>query len=336
MIDVHVTIGGILLYCDESVTNINLGNGYTIRKTDLDNLPFKNRIIDGNGRLTINYLGSRLYDSSGVVSFMCLYKDEVYQIQPPQAGPSSHLTDSDLMCSDKLDDYKDKETEYLNKVFSLLRLYKHGNIGPKEIFFEHRFNVMGFINNTHFQTSDNVTRNIANPVVYSLDETEISECNEFLSRISNPEFSVLSNCIHEFVWGCEQVDIPTGFEQYTTTLEMILLEKDQKCKKEVLSKRIAALLENDSDKIINLYNKMKRYYRYRSDSLHEGNGDNITSVELVELEGIVRSVIKKYLVFCKDSIRNSPLTTWEEIKAGRILEMKNIVSALVASNVLPA
>jgi len=32
MTDVQVTIDGIILYCDESVSALQLGNGYTIKK----------------------------------------------------------------------------------------------------------------------------------------------------------------------------------------------------------------------------------------------------------------------------------------------------------------
>ena len=38
---------------------------------------------------------------------------------------------------------------------------------------------------------------------------------------------MLKNSIEEFSWGLEQIDIPTGFEQYTTTLEMTLLPSNK-------------------------------------------------------------------------------------------------------------
>ena len=133
MADVQVTIDGIVLYCDESVSNISFGNGYTIKKQKLDDLPYKPRIVDGNGNLSINYLGSRMNDN-GDIYFMCLHKEDVHQISF-SITPGIVTTDEDMMCEDQLVKYKDKEMDFLNKQFSLLRLFKAGNIGCKEVFF---------------------------------------------------------------------------------------------------------------------------------------------------------------------------------------------------------
>ena len=57
----HVTIDGVILYCDESVSTLQLENGYSIQKVYLVEIPFRNKITDGNGNLTINYLGSQLH-----------------------------------------------------------------------------------------------------------------------------------------------------------------------------------------------------------------------------------------------------------------------------------
>lgn len=66
MTDVQVTIDGIILYCDESVSALQLGNGYTIKKLYFDVIPFKNKITDGIGKITINYVGSRRKDKIGI------------------------------------------------------------------------------------------------------------------------------------------------------------------------------------------------------------------------------------------------------------------------------
>jgi len=332
---VSVTIDAILLYCDESITRLAFGNGYSIKKVNVCNLPFKNKVTDGNGQLTISYFGSRIVEPDDTVALMILHKEDEFQIQLPTLEKGGHLTDSDLMCADQLEAYKDKEMEFLNNIFAMLRLYKRGNIGPKEVFFEHNFTVMGLMNNTQKQTSDNVTRNIVDSSIFSISPDETDDCNCFLERIASPEFLMLKDSIDEFIWGLEQVDIPTGFEQYTTALEMTLLETNQKCKKEALSKRTAVLLETDNVKITALYAKMKDYYRYRSESLHEGDGRNITIVELRELEDIVRRVLRKYLDLCKDAIRNSPTVTWVEVKSGIITDLKNTVTNFINSGVLP-
>lgn len=334
MAEVNVTIDGIIMYCDESISFLNLGNGYSIEKIYLENISFKNKIVDGNGNLDTNYMGSQLRDDAGVY-FMCLHKQDVYQIQEPQIFPGVRITDRDMMCEEELSEYKDREIQYLTRMFSLLHLFKAGNIGYKEMFFEHHFQVMGFLNNTQRQTSDNVSRNIVDNVVFSLAEEEVSTCNQFLQNYSGQEYDMLKDSIDEFVWGLEQIDIPTGFEQYTTALEMTLLGNNQKDKKEVLAKRVSVLLESDPVKQRNLYDKMKNYYRFRSESLHEGDGRNITSVELKELEEIVRSVLRKYLDFCKAALASNPSVTWIEIKRTKINDIKNLVIRAKNAGILP-
>ena len=102
---------------------------------------------------------------------------------------------------------------------------------------------------------------------FCLDEEELKECNTFLKKYDDTVYMTLKDSIDEFIWGLEQIDIPTGFEQFTTALEMTMLAKGQKNKKEALAKRVATMLESNASDRLTLYNKMKNYYRCRSESL---------------------------------------------------------------------
>jgi len=133
----------------------------------------------------------------------------------------------------------------------------------------------------------------------------------------------------------EQTDEATGFEQYTTALEMTMLATGQQGKKQVLSKRTAVLLESNPADITALYNRMLDFYRFRSESLHEGDGQNITSAELLEMEGIVRRVIQKYLSYVSSRIALRPTVTWDELKTEKINDLKNDVQAAVSAGILP-
>jgi len=332
--DVNVTIDGVVLYCDSSAADIELGKNYSIRKVFLDDLPYKTKITDGNGKLSINYMGSRLYEDERTY-FMCLHKDDTYQIQPPKLRPGITITYKDMMCGNQLEKYKDDELSYLHKQFSLLRLFKQGNIGCKEIFLTHKFSVMGFGSNTQNQTSDNVTRNIVDTRVFSLSNSEISECNSFLQSFSGKEYEILKECIDEFMWGLDGTDTATAFEQYNTALEMIFLAKNQQNKKQVLSKRIAVLLGTTPEEIDSLYKKMLNFYRFRSESLHEGNGNHITEIELRELEIITRNVLCKYLAFCKQFLLRDSNVLWKSIKAAKISDLKNQVGVAIKNGYLP-
>lgn len=335
MAKVNVTIDGIILHCDNSVANINIGNGYRIEKKYFSDLPYKNKITDGEGKLTINYLGSQMKDEKGIY-FMCLHKEDDYEIRLPEVKSGIALTNDDLMCEQQLSEYKQKEMNYLHKVFSLLHLFKKGNIGFVQMFFVHKFTIFGFINQNMKQTDNSISKNVIEDTLFSLSISEIAECNTFLSSVSTQEFNLIKDNIDEFIWGLEQSDVSTGFEQYTTALEMTLLAKGERGKKEALSKRVAVLLESDTQRIQDLYNKMKDFYRYRSESLHEGNGQNITVSELKDLEEIVRRVLVKYLEFCKVAIQTAPTVTWDTIKRDKIYDLKNSVSTVISSGILPA
>ena len=334
MPQVNVTIEGIVLNCDDSLDGLALGNGYSIQKQYFDSLPFKEKIVDGRSRLSITYLGSQRYDDSGQGYFLCLHKEDIFQVQLPELLPGVVLTDSDLMCETQLEQYMDREMAYLNTVFTLLRVYKEGNIGPKEVFFTHNFS-MGILHNTMIKTSDNVTRNIVDNRFYMLTSDEKAECSSFLSRNMGKPYVLFHQSMDEFVWGLEQTDEATGFEQYTTALEMTILVTDQQRKKQVLSKRIAVLLENNPTNITALYNRMLDFYRFRSESLHEGNGKNITSAELLEMEGIVRRVMQEYLSYISFQIAIRPAVTWDELKSEKIIDLKNKVQAAVSAGILP-
>lgn len=336
MINVDVNINAIIMYCDESIANISLGNGYVIEKTYLKDCEYKDKICDALGDLAIEYMGSKLFDEAGEIYFMCLHKQEIFSTQEPIIEAGVTYTDNDLNCREAIESYQDTECTFLNNVFNMLHLYKCGNIGTKSIFFEFKYCVMGIFNSNLNHRSNNITRNIVDNRLFTLSPDDITACNQFLTRVNSSEFQLIKNIIDEFSWGLEQVDLPTGFEQYTTALEMMLLEQNQNSKKECLSKRTASLIGNTNTEKQALYTQVKAFYRFRSESLHEGDGRNITKNELVELESITRASILKILELCNTALMQQPYSTWDSIKASIISDLKNQVATLISTGVFPA
>lgn len=320
-----VKIEMIIMFCDESVLGIQFGNGYTAVKTYLSDFSNQDRIVDGRGQLDISYLHSAKKDENGKF-FFCLKKETAYQMRPPKSLVPGGYTNEQIRCDDQVSEFGDSENQYLHKIFSLLHIFKAGNIGTKQVFFEHNFSY-GLINNTVRRTSDNVTRNIVDERVFSLTPAELVNCNRFLLDYSGAEYTLMKHNIDEFIQGLAAVNHSVGFEQFTTALEMTLLARGQKRKKEVLSKRIAVLLEDSSADITRQYMKMKDFYRYRSESLHEGDDHNITEGERLELEDVVRRVLAKCLQRCKAELTINPSITWNEIKEKIINELKTKVTA---------
>lgn len=335
MIDVNVTISGIIMCCDESICNVVLGREYSIEKCEINTLFFKDKIIDGNGHLNTDYYGSQIIEDDKTY-FICLRKDMTIQIESPISIDSKCIiTDRDLMCEAELSEHMRQEMAYLNEKINLLRLFKSGNIGFRDVFFYYNFNVMDFMSNKLNLCSHIQSRNTISNEKFILNEEEVISCNQWISDYSDASYKLMKNNIEEFSWGLEQVDVPTGFEQYTTALEMTLLPQNHPGKKQMLANRISAFLGNTPPEVIQIHQKILDFYRFRSESLHEGDGTNITHLELLELENITREVLRKSLMYCKNEYNLNTNITWNEIKNKIMSDLVNQVTLLKNSGVLP-
>lgn len=335
MIDVNVDISGIVMYCDESVLNLNIGHGYILSKKYLRDIPFRDKITDARGNLNIEYIGSCLTDEGGKF-FICLNKHDNFQIEGINIEPNVPIPISGPMCSEQLEPYQEKEMSYLYKVFSLLHLFQQGNIGFCNVFFDYSYKTLGIMNNIVHSNSHSRSRNIVDQRKYTLTPDGIIACNQFLSDYSEDPFCLLKPSIDEFVWGIEQIDVPTGFEQYTTALEMTLLEKNTEGKKQKLANRVAVLLGTSPTDVAKIHEEMLKFYRFRSESLHEGDGTNISKTELHCLEEYARRVLEKCLIRCKTELANDGGAVWSEIKECLVDDLKNEVIAAKGAGTLPA
>lgn len=333
---VNVAIDGVILYCDESIAKINIGNDYKIEKRYLNEIPYIDRLTDNKGRLLLQYIGSQMHDEHGTY-FLCVHKNGQYKIDVSEMNESNEkMSVDDLLFKDQLYGYKEKEMRYLYKQISLLHLFKKGNIGFYELFILHNFKLMGFLNQTMNQTDHNLTKNITDETVFTLSDTEVDECNAFLSNVTDHEYNLLKKNITVFIEGLEQIMDSTKLEKYTTVLNMTLLKKNENGIKELMAKRTSVLLETDPQKTLELYNKMKVYYKSRSVSTHEGEYNTITKSDLKEYEQIVRRVLVKYLGFCKYELSKNSSITWDEIRKKKVDDLKIDVATAISRNILPA
>ena len=335
MIDVFVSITGILMGCDESILHVNLGREFSLRKVAFEDLSFKNKITDAQGRLDYPYYGSRILDGTKEF-FICIEKNSSFQINGPQITGETHqvFISKDIMCDEEIEAYTNQEMEYLHKIISLLRIYKAGNISLGNMFFTYRYVSLGFVSNTQNVERININQNIADSRKYTLTPDEATSCNSFILQNINNTFALLKNSIEEFSWGLTQNDIATGFEQYTTALEMTLLSQNQQGKKQALANRTAVLIGSNQAEVSYFHQKMLDFYRFRSESLHEGDGRNITITELHEMETIVRLVLQKCLIRCNTELAHNPHISWATIKANQITDLKNQVIILQAQGLL--
>lgn len=335
MISVTVDISAIVMCCDENVANLSLGNGYTIQKVYLKEFEHKEKVCDETGRLFVDYIGSKMLDEDGEIYFMVLHKQEIFEIQGPIIEAGRSYTNIDFECEEELAAYREEEGTFLNNVFSMLRLYQRGNIGTKSIFFDFNYCVpMAKYHLKHIV--QNESRNVIDNLTFALELSEVATCSQFVSRVNSTEFALMKNIVNKFVWALNQIDLPTGFEQFTTALEMMLLETDQRNKKECLSKRMAVLIGGTDVKKREIYDTIKDFYRFRSESLHEGDGRNINTNELVILEGYTRTAIVRILDLANSQLETQPSLGWSDIKSLIIDDLKSEVATLISNGVLPS
>jgi len=320
--------------CDDGISGLTFGNGYHIEKCYFDDLPFKNRIVDGKGRLITEYVGSRLFNGEKMY-FYCIVKEDIFQIQASSLrNKSVSIADEALIFENELTEYMDNEMAYLNEKINLLRVYKMGNIGFRNVYFIFNFTPHGFVKHTVNHNNFNTTRNVVDDTKFVLSDAESIACNQWLNDYSGEIYDLMKDCIDKFSWGMEQIDVPTGFEQYTTALEMMLLKHNQHGRKQALANRISALLGKEDEEIQRIHQNILEYYRFRSESLHDGDNSNITKRELKELEQITRQVLRKCLMHCKIEYNSNPGITWYEIKNMIIKDLVEQVTELKNAGVL--
>lgn len=225
----------------------------------------------------------------------------------------------------------DDEFAYLNSTISKLQVYKEGNIGIHKVYFNHKYSFVG--NNTFNNTILIKDANTINPKKYVLSEVECGDFNEFSIKYDYC-FNLSKSIIDEFCFGLKQIDNATAFEQYTTSLEMFMLEKNCKNKKKCLAKRTAVALYATDIDVIATCTKMQSYYKFRSESLHEGNFSNITKVESEELENITRLLIKKFLEYMYTCILSNSSETLATVKTKWINMLKTRVMAYQSRGLL--
>lgn len=317
--DVHVDIGAIVLYCDDSLLSVDIGLGYRFKKTYLDAWMFHDRVIYQSGDLELAYRSSVLEDEGGKY-VICLEKQDSFAMTPKGGS----VNDPEL--DEPIDRYESQQIEYIYRAFYLLNLYQEGNIGLYDVFF--RFNyerVIAFKINVH---SRNQAKNIVDERRYIVASNESDHLSRFIADHRDIPYDLIEGAISIFISAREQMDL-AGFVQYMTVLEMLLINRDEKgpndkgfSKKLAVSNRTAALL-GESDKV---RDDVSRMYELRSEVVHEGKWTSISENDLHMMESYARRVLLACLTRIDYELATviTPLT-WLDIKTRLIDDLKEVV-----------
>ena len=333
-VDIEINIFAIILGGTNPFLNIEIGNGYRIEQIALDNCKFKNKLIMGDGNLNFQYLTSEILSPDCLVEdkkFISIVKHDILKCSFPFKNNVTYLSTCPFFYNEA-ETYKEQQFQYLNDFISRLMLFKEGDIGLYEIFFSFT-TTLPFSNNYE----STVLINDANTICldkFNLDNSEIMNLNSFLQN-HVLSFGLVKNIVDNFSYSYKLLYGAKAFELLVTVLEQLFLSKNQKCKKEVLSKRIAVFLGTDGFTIKNIYDEINEFYKYRSESTHEGEDSNITKQKLLKLREYARLSINKYLDLIDNNPKVNKNTTFKSIKDKLIEKLRSDVEAQIGLGILP-
>ena len=329
-IDISVSIS-IPIIGDESISKISPPAGFIFKKIDFDEYEYKNRMLDGDGNVSTDfYFAVHNAESRFII---VLEKTEVVTVKHHcPANAMGFLMGNDLQ--ELCEPIKDRYEKELLRYFSLLHLYKEGEVARKYSFYK-------------FETQEGCCKNKWTGIPYCADmvtlilypmtimDDEIADINSFLA-LDQKTYSLLKDVlIDDLEYSYHILDDTTNYKNLVTVLEVLFLRGERGTKKEMLAKRIAMLLGNSDLDIQNIYTKVKSIYVDRSDAVHDGITTNITRNSLDELRNLIRDIGRKYIVHIQNALIANQNLTFVEAKDDMVNNLMHQVTTKIAAGVLP-
>jgi len=297
---------------DRSIKNAPPLEGFSYREIPFEDYRHKSKMIDGNGELQIDYHFA-VHGENDNRTILCLEKEQTHIIEhdkPANALGFLFGTDFEALLRPIHAAYE----ESLFMYFSLLHLFKEGDVYRKHLFYEYEAQE-GIVKNTEKIStySANMATLVKNPMV--IEESERDELCSFLSTHSQA-YHVLKNVvIGDLEFTYHIVDEVTNYKNLITPLEVMFLDNARDGKKEMLSKRIGVFIGTTDDEVRQIYNDMKQHYTSRSDAVHEGRECGITPLTLNDLRSLVRRATTKYSAYAISELSTNPSITFADIKS---------------------
>lgn len=117
---------------DESITQLRAPDGFAFKKIAFNDYKFKNRLIDGNNEIQLDYLGA--VHGGDEKTIICLELEEFFVIshdKPANALGFLLNDDFDRIVEPVHDSYETRLWNY----FAMIHLYKEGEIARKQAFY---------------------------------------------------------------------------------------------------------------------------------------------------------------------------------------------------------
>ena len=326
--DVNINISvSIPIIGDESITLVPPPKDFVFKKINLKDYAFKDKITDGQGRVLTEYINAVHQGEDEYI--VCLEKsvDHIVQNDKP-ANALSFINGSDF--DDLIMPLHNDIESTVFRFFSLLHLYKEGEIARKSSFYKYttREGICSTERLKEVTIADVITI-IRYPMVFTA--ADIPSVGDMLYNHLDAYTMLKNIVIDDLEYTYHTLDDSTNYKNLMTPLEVLFLSNDYGDKKEMLAKRIAVFIGTSESEMKTIYDYVKNSYRDRSDAIHEGVTTNITRVALDELRNLTRKVTKKYMAVIEQEIASDPTKNFEDIKRSLITNLKNVIALKNAS-----
>ena len=288
----------IVLGGTDSLLNVLLPKGYEFRKIRANETRIHKKIKNLEGNLLPQYYPSNLTHNTQQPEFICIYKrDEV---------------------SEDVRSYKEQVFREIEKIISLLQIYKQKYISLYNVFYS-------MPNKTDLTTLIDCNGIIVGDKFYVTKE-EIVELQNFLC-LEDTIYSRLEVVISNYFNSTKFIDCFMQLQYLVTLGELLVLKKD-KGKKEAFSKRLALLTEFTEEGRKETYQNLCNIYKLRSDWVHDGKSEGIDLTQVIKLRIIICKAIKAYMVWMRKEMECKPDITFKQLKTKLVKQLKGEVELL--------
>jgi len=317
---------------DESIMLLPPPDGFVFNRYNLDDYKYKSNLIDGAGKLKVDYVFAVHGDSEKYL--VCLELEDTITCKHDKSVRSLAFINGDDF--EKITEPMHQELgSRLWRYFAMLHLFKEGEITLKQGFY------------TYMVTEGCVTSKINRQTVYAdtvtlirypmtISQSEIANFDTFMNSNESSYDMLKQVAIDALEYTYHVLDDVTNYKNLMTPLEVFFLRKGENAKKENLSKRISIFLGNSDPEIVQIYNRVKQLYSDRGDATHEGDSTQITRTSLNELRDYLRQSTKKYMLIIEQKITLNPTIDFSTIKRELIVDLQKEVVTKIAAGVLPA
>lgn len=298
---IRYKIKAILFGVDETVVNnLDLGNSYEIEKDCMINHNLWEEFDYTAFGLRRIYETAKLNDNLDV-AVLSKVEEINYDNVNLKIGEGWFVGDKNI--EDIIFEYENEEMDYVDKKMRIIRLYSENSFNIKELLINTEV-----INESTKEVIYNHNSKIPFPdrIIGDIDKVtlpnreEINSINSFISKIdldfkdSNFSSKILSSATFLYDQSYTSPVATLRFMVCVIGLESLLVDGNNELSYR-LSRNCAMLLSSNSDEYLELFSKMNKIYKKRSEYVHNGMVKSLEEDEIVGTRNILRNVIFKII-----------------------------------------